>query len=644
MFFSNELLSLRKGRFGVLWLAATRGLTRVNKRDILAVDVTSSCSELLDYVNGSKKSRLSLYLAAQLIKSRSKSCCDVDIEIPLASNDDFGSFNLLGQLVVPQSDFEISMPSLDNSFSFQARLEDITLIDTAMTPKTESGLLFGEDFQTELLSDLLGDGASASAEAVCSLFRDSSPSKVRRSVLNLSSDDKEKYGAFMSFMPFYIVECVLRTSFLMKTLWNFPTVDASAYGDRQFMGLKVLELLQQSRFNMMTVTHPSIFPPFSLRSNANAPQGTSPKRRRVDSAVDASDISVRNSSLDLEYPRPCAASSAVKSKPSQVTFGALHISQLSVRDVQVSPPRRRRRRRRRNCRLVIDEVLQLSKAEIMRNFETSHDGLRTRAEILAPAASEAHPRRARSFYVDRLLALPANWELAISRTLSELWRSKRRLCESMPLEDSHPFSSCASRSNLGSIRESVTESSREEARGTMSEQFSGLFAPRVSSLGLARASSSQDQEQEGRSLHAPVSTQSITIPEEGMLPPSVEPPTIHETTLLAPEIPPPQLEEEKLESMTEVKRHFGGSVERPFFPLPLVLYSIFALLFFVSTIQKVSGSDESTVEFSRLLAPSTTRKQAAKAFHHLLCTRFSSILLPSFISCQRHECPFCGDF
>lgn len=105
----------------------------------------------------------------------------------------------------------------------------------------------------------------------------------------------------------------------------------------------------------------------------------------------------------------------------------------------------------------------------------------------------------------------------------------------MPLEDSCPLSGRASRSNLGSIRESVTESSREEARGTVSEQFSGLFAPRVSSLGLVRTPSSQEQEQEGRSLRVPASTQSITIPEEEMLPLPKEPPLLQETTLVASE-------------------------------------------------------------------------------------------------------------
>ena len=74
------------------------------------------------------------------------------------------------------------MPSLDNSFSLQARAEDITLIDTCATPRVgfqkklleifdvqaQSGLVFGEDFQT----DLLGNRASLTDEPVYELFQD----------------------------------------------------------------------------------------------------------------------------------------------------------------------------------------------------------------------------------------------------------------------------------------------------------------------------------------------------------------------------------------------------------------------------------------------------------------------------------------
>ncbi|VDK39229.1 unnamed protein product [Taenia asiatica] len=686
MFYSNDLLSLKKGRFGVLWLAATRGLTRVSKRDLLAVDIVSSCSELLDYVNGSKRSRLSLYLSAQLMyglcrvyvekvcivlrsivsqsaafqlscsylfylvllpfdcsKSRGRSRCDVDIELPLTSNDDFGSFNLLGQLVASQPDFEISMPSLDNSFSLQARLEDITLIDATTTPRAESGLVFGEDFQTELLSDLLGDNASASAEAIFKfVLRISFRREALWNLHNLVAgahdnhrfmsrldniDERSKREENQTLPTEIDVSTLMETEALHISASQVPMIcqdDSSTARARISEISAIVPVTEASQAREETTeTPPAIAggqvpgaaPTRSpkhgdLQPNEDVFRGTSPKRRRVEAEVDANDVSIRNSSLDLGCPRPCAASSAVKSKPPHVTLGTLHLSQLSTRDAQVLPPRRRRRRR--TCYLIRDEVLQLSKAEIMRNVETGHDNLRTRAEVLAPGASEAHPRRARSFYVDRLLALPANWELAISRTLSELWRSKRRLCESMPLEDSRPLSSRASRSNLGSIRESVAESSREEARGTVSEQFSGLFAPRVSSLGLARTSPSQEQEQEGRSLHVPASTQSITIPEEEMLPPSQEPPPLQETTLVASEIPPPQLEEGQPTSMVEAPSRSS----LPFDGVPAFYANESALW---RTVQEVSRSGESTVEFSRLLAPSSTRKQVAKAFHHLLC-------------------------
>ncbi len=68
----------------------------------------------------------------------------------------------------------------------------------------------------------------------------------------------------------------------------------------------------------------------------------------------------------------------------------------------------------------MDSVLQLTKQDIRGNFEAAQDLMRTRAEVLAPSTRDTHPKRARSLNIARLLALPANWELAISAGLGEV--------------------------------------------------------------------------------------------------------------------------------------------------------------------------------------------------------------------------------
>lgn len=57
----------------------------------------------------------------------------------------------------------------------------------------------------------------------------------RRSVLDLSSDDKEKYDDFLLLLFLYIVESVLRISFRTKVLWNLHNLVASAHDSHRFM-------------------------------------------------------------------------------------------------------------------------------------------------------------------------------------------------------------------------------------------------------------------------------------------------------------------------------------------------------------------------------------------------------------------------
>uniref|UniRef100_A0A5K3F8D1 Rad21_Rec8 domain-containing protein n=1 Tax=Mesocestoides corti TaxID=53468 RepID=A0A5K3F8D1_MESCO len=228
---------------------------------------------------------------------------------------------------------------------------------------------------------------------------------------------------------------------------------------------------------------------------------SSPKRRALQSVEDASKLSMPEPQLlELDQPQPCAASSAVKARPPRRAAPSplppLSLEEL-VHPPQAPPPRRPRKR---PARLLVDSVLQLSKAQLRENFELSKSLLCTRAEILALSSWETHPKRARSLNVDRLLALPANWELAISLGLGELWRSKRRMCEALPLRDSpqppRDTSRSQSRSNLSSLRESALEASREEARAASDMLSASSFVPRQSSLNPSsftiRASSSQD--------------------------------------------------------------------------------------------------------------------------------------------------------
>lgn len=229
------------------------------------------------------------------------------------------------------------------------------------------------------------------------------------------------------------------------------------------------------------------------------------------------------------------------------------VPQSQLSPVQ-NPRRPPNRKRRKDHGLLVDENRQLSKIEMLENIKNFREILRTRAECRAAGASLMHPRRVRSRYPDRLLALPANFELSISKTLAQMWRVKRKLCELGRLDEdlvpqkSQPPSMRHSKSNLWSIRESGFESSREVARGAVSEISMEPLAPRVSSFAL------QDQSNgEKHSLAMP--SQSIGIPEEQI----------------------PQLQKANLEATLKPT---GGKVDLLSFILEFVLFNLHIFLLF----------------------------------------------------------------
>ncbi|KAL5016825.1 hypothetical protein ScPMuIL_006414 [Solemya velum] len=74
MFYSQDILQKRGGRFGVVWLAALR-FSQLSRRDLCSINVRKTCDEIIDYIllrmpplrAGGGRPRFSLYLSSQLM-------------------------------------------------------------------------------------------------------------------------------------------------------------------------------------------------------------------------------------------------------------------------------------------------------------------------------------------------------------------------------------------------------------------------------------------------------------------------------------------------------------------------------------------------------------------------------------------------
>ncbi|XP_072027555.1 uncharacterized protein [Amphiura filiformis] len=70
MFYSHDILQRRGGKFGVIWIAATKAAS-LSKRDYFSVSIVKTCEDIMLYLTrqggGTKGPRLSLYLSSQLM-------------------------------------------------------------------------------------------------------------------------------------------------------------------------------------------------------------------------------------------------------------------------------------------------------------------------------------------------------------------------------------------------------------------------------------------------------------------------------------------------------------------------------------------------------------------------------------------------
>ncbi|CAH8531525.1 unnamed protein product [Schistosoma margrebowiei] len=195
MFYSIDLLSAHRGKFGIIWLAATRVRKQLSRKELNSVNIVTACNEITSYILGETQLRLSLYLASQLTfgiciiyrektivmlrdlqelsqkasvttsrsidlptctKSRTKRKTRVPIddpEVPLLNlyneTNDFGNLQL-PDLFWPSIN-EPCLDFMDTQTLYQARNEDITLVEDPSVETTGTRFSFGEDFLPEFI-------------------------------------------------------------------------------------------------------------------------------------------------------------------------------------------------------------------------------------------------------------------------------------------------------------------------------------------------------------------------------------------------------------------------------------------------------------------------------------------------------------
>ncbi|BHF64530.1 meiosis-specific component of sister chromatid cohesion complex [Sparganum proliferum] len=571
----------------------------------------------------------------------------MDIEIPLQSQDDFGSFELPGALYDSQLDWEIY---------------------------SSNECAFGEDFRTEFLTDLFGceqnDYKHGISEYLPEVRKTPILTEPEVPVLLTQVDLDMEKGQSQLELPQRSKKETTTTRPLASSHQFSPSHTSKEHSQKT---TEVIETVAQPASEMLATTcETEQKEPVTEHAETSAPSCA--KKARIDEEVGALPLNMteitnqpsllvaptetagtplaRSSAAEPQIRPPCAASSAKRQPPPRrveiTRAGPLHLTDLRPSLLPPVVPRVGRGKRKANDHVLVDDPIEMTSADLRANLSVAKELLLRRADVLAPPASLTHPRRLLSLSVPRLLALPANWETALSACLGDCWKSQRRLCEALsPIDLLEVERPQPSKTSLEAVRESDLEASKEEARAHGTSSL--ILPPSVSSLigtsALDMTIQQNTQEAMGRETSTTASAEGGQLSKR---------PVIHEEeeeqdkaggSVKAVAVPPtgvteelPSLLEASARPLPEMPEEPPLAITREEIPavIPSLVENLETDIQCLATedsldrlLERTFKSGAEVLHFSDLLPPSVPRKLAAKALHHLLCKAISSFL-PQF--------------
>ncbi|CAL8093452.1 unnamed protein product [Calicophoron daubneyi] len=509
MFYSVELLSAHHGKFGLIWLAATHMRKTLTRRELNSVDIVDACNEVMSSILGRVKIRMSLYLASQLTfglciiyREKTKSVLrdlqelytrsgftfhPQSIDLPVsgsarrtkkrareeASADmpevavrdqlvdliGFGDLEMPELVATPYVNPDIELLETQNSL-YQARAEDITLIEENLTTTTGTEMTFGEDlqpvsldllqnvevFQSESKREISGpiphppisvdlvDLDRLEEEMVSKMPREPSPKQANSQ--ELIKDEKLWAGQEQVIVT---QEAQLIQEALTASLDNrsvLPTEDGLPIPaeDQNQPGVSTETVVEEAeRMEQRTFQIPGDERPASSAEKELA--------QEVGKVVQSESTMV----LAPEKGTDQTKDSRIAQHPEQDSALDGHQSQHPLRDTNpyvmptleveplkpMRPTTARRGRHASGSKLIIDSKTRLSIDELRYNMEHGEETMVLHDTLLAEPSSRTKTRYLLSRCVPRLLALPASIETALSARLCDVWCRHRRWCEDM---------------------------------------------------------------------------------------------------------------------------------------------------------------------------------------------------------------------
>ncbi|KAH8856186.1 ubiquitin-activating enzyme E1 C [Schistosoma japonicum] len=406
--------------------------------------------------------RESYYYAAPKPHARRKTPVSIDDrEIPLRDlcNDfiDFGSLQLPDLF-----SSNIREPYLDfmDTQTYQARVEDITLVEDPSSAITDTCFSFGEDLlpnNLELISGSIADNPY-DAQSVCV-----APGTIQRKKRRVSEHLVLENESGAVKHPSIKLSCDSNESQISTLHANLEKIsDVSEHVADFTVSRRAPEFLEPKNISKdsgnlkmfvhdntdtITILQSSNIPMKSLNTISSDVDSVQPPTEQFNTEtinnshqlenVKQLDVVVEQFELATDFVTGTDVTQIIPQDEEKIfnrtleqnlpPISSFHLSPLHT--VESNDNTHSRRIRKRANKLIIDEITRLTGSELRWNLSHGEETMISRDAIRAEPGARSRTQYLLSRSVPRLFAVPSNLETALSLKLCELWCYHRRLCE-----------------------------------------------------------------------------------------------------------------------------------------------------------------------------------------------------------------------
>ncbi|CAH8538275.1 unnamed protein product [Schistosoma rodhaini] len=491
MFYSIDLLSAHRGKFGIIWLAATRVRKQLSRKELNSVNIVTACNEITSYILGETQIRLSLYLASQLtfgiciiyrektvvmlrdlqeLSQKASATTSRSIDLPICTIsrtkrktsvpiddpevplwDLYNEANDFGNLQLPDlfwpSINEPCLDFMDTQTLYQARNEDITLVEDPSVETTGARFSFEEDLLPEFIFESTNRGDHTTQPV--DLIPIEIPNEKRYISKHLVYENKAEVTEYS------VVE---RSCYSDKTQRPITTIQENNVifdsVSNQFVpvftetvnpskDLTNVETLAQGSADVCTVSQSSDIPMDSVNPiSTNVDSVVIPSAHFSTEIINNStqlvnikqlNVVLEQVELTTDFLTETEMTQILPQKEERTrtlsSTSEQNVCPISLHPVESEEDTHRRRIKKRSNKLIIDEITRLTGSELRWNMLHGEETMVTRDVYLAESTPRSQTQYLLSRSISRLFSVPGNLETALSLRLCELWCYHRRLCE-----------------------------------------------------------------------------------------------------------------------------------------------------------------------------------------------------------------------